>query len=253
MKILVSNDDGVNAPGLEILAKALSEIAEITVVAPDRDKSAASSSLTLDAPLRIVRQSNGFYAVNGTPTDAVHLAVTGWLEEHPDMVIAGINMGANLGDDVLYSGTVACAMEGRFLGYPAMAISLVSPVKECRFFSTAAQVACLILKKLIKDPLSKDTILNINVPDLPLSEIKGLQVTRLGHRHLAENIIKAEDPRGHPIYWIGPAGSEQDAGPGTDFYAINQGMVSITPIKIDMTDYRAMEDLSNWSKEIKIL
>jgi 5'-nucleotidase len=252
MKILLSNDDGVNAPGLEILAKAISEIAEITVVAPDRDKSAASNSLTLDAPLRVTRQANGFYAVNGTPTDAVHLAITGWLEEHPDMVIAGINMGANLGDDVLYSGTVAGAMEGRFLGYPAMAISLVSPIKECLHLETAAKVACLLLQQLINDPLPKETILNVNVPDLPLNEIKGFEVTRLGHRHLAEPIIRMEDPRGYPIYWIGPAGSEQDAGPGTDFYAINQGRVSITPIKIDLTDYRAMENISSWTKGIKI-
>src|SRR5579872_5495333 len=183
MRILLSNDDGVNAPGLEILAKALADFATITVVAPDRDKSAASNSLTLDTPLRIVRQANGFFAVNGTPTDAVHLAITGWLDEHPDMVITGINMGANLGDDVLYSGTVAGAMEGRFLGYPAMAISLVSPAKECRHFDTAATVARVLLQRLIAEPLPKETILNVNVPDIPLSQLKGFQVARLGYRH----------------------------------------------------------------------
>ncbi len=250
MKILVSNDDGVHAPGLALLAQALSAIAEVTVVAPDRDRSAASNSLTLDRPLRIKKQPNGFYAVTGTPTDSVHLAITGWLDQHPDMIVAGINAGANLGDDVLYSGTVACAMEGRFLGYPAMAVSLVHQSKEDCHYETAAKVAGMLIKQLLALPLPKDTILNVNVPNKPWREIKGFQVTRLGHRHLAEQIITETDPYGHPIYWIGPAGKEQDAGPGTDFYAVNQSYVSITPIKIDLTDHQAMENISNWSNNL---
>lgn len=250
MRVLLSNDDGVNAPGLAILASVLSTIAEITVVAPDRDRSAASNSLTLDLPLRIAKQPNGFFAVNGTPADSVHLAITGWLDQHPDMIVAGINSGANLGDDVLYSGTVAAAMEGRFLGYPAMAVSLVNDTNhiksEITHFDSAAEIALFLMQKLLKDPLPRETILNVNVPDRPLNEIKGIKVTRLGHRHLAEKVIESVDARGKPIYWIGPAGKEQDAGPGTDFHAINQGYISITPIKTDLTDYKAMEDISVW-------
>ncbi len=258
MKILLSNDDGVNAPGLAVLAEALSILAHITVVAPERDRSAASNSLTLDMPLRIKQQPNGFYAVDGTPTDCVHLAITGWLEEHPDMVVAGINAGANLGDDILYSGTVAAAMEGRFMGYPAMAVSLVNqpnyaPSDNFKHYSTAGYIAKKLIETMLISPLPKDTILNVNVPDIPLAEIKGIQVTRLGHRHIAEKVIPSKDARNRPIYWIGPAGSEQDAGPGTDFFAVNQGYVSITPIKIDLTDYKAMDNISLWAKNISII
>jgi 5'-nucleotidase len=247
MRILLSNDDGVNAKGLAVLASSLAPFADITVVAPERDRSAVSNSLTLDMPLRITRQDNGFYAVSGTPADAVHLALTGYLDEHPDMIIAGINSNSNLGDDVLYSGTVAAAMEGRFLGYPAIAISMATTLPEGHHFVTAGHIACLLLKNLLAAPLPKDTILNVNVPDLSLDQIKGIQVTRLGHRHLAENVISSVDARGKPIYWIGPAGAEQDAGPGTDFYAVNQGYVSITPIKTDLTDYSALEPLKAWT------
>lgn len=250
LRLLLSNDDGVSAPGLVALADSLADIAHLTVVAPDRDRSAASNSLTLDLPLRIIRQSNGFYAVNGTPTDSVHLAITGWLDEHPDMIIAGINSGANLGDDVLYSGTVAAAMEGRFLGYPAMAISLVNDVyhlkHELVHYDSAAKIARLLLEKLLADPLPSQTILNVNVPDRPFSDIQGIKVTRLGHRHLAEKVVESVDARGKPICWIGPAGKEQDAGPGTDFHAINHGYVSITPIKTDLTDYKALDEISDW-------
>lgn len=253
MKILISNDDGVNAPGLAILASALSTVADITVIAPDRDRSAISSALTLDTPLRIQPQQNGFYAVNGTPTDCVHLAITGWLPEHPDMIVAGINRGSNLGDDVLYSGTVAAAMEGRFLGYPSMAISLVSSDKTYQHYATAATITIFLFKQLLQDPLPKDTLLNINVPDLPLSQIKGIKITRLGHRHLAEPIIKTTDPEEQPIYWIGPAGKEQDAGPGTDFYAVNNGFVSVTPIKTDLTDYAALEAIAKWTDKLKLV
>ncbi|MBS0287945.1 MAG: 5'/3'-nucleotidase SurE [Proteobacteria bacterium] len=255
MKILMSNDDGVHAPGLAILANAFKAMAEVIVVAPLNDKSAASNSLTLDMPLRVKKQPNGFYAIDGTPTDCVHLAITGWLEEHPDMVIAGINSGANLGDDVLYSGTVAAATEGRFLGYPAMAISLVNhpsnkPTQDFKYYDTAAKVATLLLKAILQNPLPKDTILNVNVPDKPFEDIKGFKVTRLGHRHLAEKMIPSVDARGNQIYWIGPAGAEQDAGPGTDFHAILNGYVSITPLKIDLTDYKALDNLAEWAKDL---
>lgn len=255
MKILVSNDDGVNAIGLATLVESLSHLADITVVAPERDRSAASNSLTLDMPLRIKKQANGFFSVDGTPTDCVHLAITGWLDTHPDMVIAGINAGANLGDDVLYSGTVAAAMEGRFMGYPAMAISLVSHCNHDSsigfvHFDTAALIAKQLLEKLISHPLPRDTILNVNVPDIELHQIKGIQVTRLGQRHLAEKVIESVDARGKPIYWVGPAGKEQDAGLGTDFYAVNHGFVSITPIKIDLTDYKAIDPLREWADSL---
>jgi len=246
MKILISNDDGVHAKGLAILVETLSLLAEVVVVAPDRDKSGASHSLTLDMPLRITRQLNGFFSVNGTPSDAVHLAIRGWLEPHPDMVISGINVGANLGDDVLYSGTVAAAMEGRFLGYPALAFSLVSKVDACQYYETAAKVAALLFAKLQNNPLPRKTILNVNVPDKPWHEIKGVKITRLGHRHLGKGVIKGKDPRGHPIYWIGPSSQGEDVGEGTDFHAISEGYVSVTPLKIDLTDHEALEKVSHW-------
>ncbi len=257
MKILISNDDGYSAPGIIALAAALKDLAQVTVIAPERDRSAASNSLTLDSPLRVKQHPNGFYSIDATPTDCVHLAITGWLDEHPDMIVSGINAGANLGDDVLYSGTVAAAMEGRFLGYPSMAVSLVGhpshiPSYEMTHFETAAHVAKIVLETIMAKPLAKDTILNINVPDRPIAELKGLQITRLGHRHLAEKMIPGKDPRGRTIYWIGPAGTEQDAGPGTDFHAVINGYVSITPIKIDLTDYKAMDGLSDWAKHIKL-
>lgn len=244
MRILLSNDDGYFAPGLNILAEALAPLAQITVVAPERNRSGASNSLTLDRPLWVRQAHNGFYFVNGTPTDCVHLALTGLLDREPDMVFAGINHGANLGDDVLYSGTVAAATEGRFLGLPAVAISLVG--SNPRHFDTAAQVAATLLQKIQNQPLPQDTLLNVNVPDLPLAAIKGYQVTRLGARHKAEAVIRDSDPRGHTIYWVGPPGSEQDAGPGTDFDAIKNGYVSITPLQLDLTRYERMETLNNW-------
>lgn len=250
MRILVSNDDGVHAPGLAVLAESLAPFAEIIVVAPDRDRSAASNSLTLDVPLRLKQQPTGFYAINGTPTDGVLIAIRGWLEKPPDMVVSGINSGANLGDDVLYSGTVAAAMEGRFLGFPAIAISLVTSPRAYSHYATAGKIASRLLKNLLHNPLPKDTILNVNVPNKPIEEIKGFQVTRLGHRHIAEEVIATQDPRNDPIYWIGPAGKEEDGGPGTDFYAISQGYVSITPLTIDLTDHRAIDPLAVWAKEL---
>lgn len=250
MKILVSNDDGVHAPGLAFLAQSLGQIADVTVVAPDRNRSGVSNSLTLEHPLRIVTASNGFNSVNGTPTDCVHLAVTGFLKETPDMVVSGINEGANLSDDVLYSGTVAAATEGRFLGLPSIAISLSGP--RCEHYDTAAQIAKLLVKQLASTPLTFDTILNVNVPDLPFSELRGIQVTRLGTRHIAEPTIKALDPRGRRIYWVGQPGPEQDAGPGTDFYAVNSGYVSVTPLHLDLTHYKVMDELSNWVLPMQI-
>lgn len=250
MKILVSNDDGFLAPGINALVKVLKEIGEVTVVAPDRNRSGASNSLTLDNPLRTIMGENGFISVNGTPTDCVHLAVTGLLTEMPDIVVSGINEGSNLSDDVLYSGTVAAATEGRFLGLSAIAVSLAGP--KCEHYETAAQVAKQLVLKLRKDPLPKDTILNVNVPDLPLSEIRGFQVTRLGTRHIAEPTIKAVDPRGRKIYWVGQPGPEEDAGPGTDFYAVHTGYVSITPLHLDLTHYKVFEQLAGWVKLLEM-
>jgi 5'-nucleotidase len=250
MKILISNDDGFLAPGIKQLAKALAEIAEITVVAPDRNRSGASNSLTLDNALRTTTADNGFISVNGTPTDCVHLAVTGLLNEMPDIVVSGINEGSNLGDDVLYSGTVAAATEGRFLGLPAMAISLAGP--DCQHYETAAHIAKILVLRMNHDKPPADTILNVNVPDLPLSDIRGFQVTRLGTRHISEPTIKETDPRGRKIYWIGKPGLEQDAGPGTDFHAVNAGYVSITPLQVDLTHYKVFEQLAGWVDSIKL-
>jgi 5'-nucleotidase len=246
MKILLSNDDGYQAKGIICLAQALQTCAELTVVAPDRDRSGASNSLTLDNPIRAIRMENGFIRVDGTPTDCVHLAITGLLEEEPDMVISGINSGANLGDDVIYSGTVAAAMEGRFLGFPAMAVSLVWEGNG--HYETAARVVLDLIDRLRGDPLPADTILNVNVPDRPWDALAGFQATRLGQRHKAEPVVKSIDPRGRTIYWVGPSGAEQDAGPGTDFYAVRRGYVSVTPIQVDLTRYSALDKVASWLK-----
>lgn len=244
MRILVSNDDGVTAPGIRALAKELAEVAEIEVVAPDRNRSGASNSLTLTRPVRIYKTDNGYYSVEGTPTDCVHISLTGFLESQMDMVVSGINDGANLGDDVLYSGTVAAAMEGRYLGLPAIAISMVG--HNIQHYDTGAVIARQLVTRLRKQSLPSQTILNVNIPDLPLNEIKGFQVTRLGSRHNAEPVIEEQDPRGRPIYWIGPPGMEADAGPGTDFDAVNQGYISITPLHLDMTHYKLFDQLAGW-------
>ena len=249
MRILVSNDDGYQAPGLRCLVKALKTVAEITVVAPDRNRSGASNSLTLDAPLRVQQAESGFYYVNGTPTDCVHLAITGLLDREPDMGIAGINSGAILGDDVIYSGTVAAAMEGRFMGLPAIAVSLSGHAFQ--HFQTAADVVLKLLVMMGQNPLPADTILNVNVPDLPSNSITGIAATRLGNRHRAEPVIKAADPRGLPVYWVGPAGPEQDAGEGTDFFAIRSGQVSVTPLQVDLTRHQTLVQLRDWLGAIK--
>jgi 5'-nucleotidase len=244
LRILISNDDGYLARGLRTLADALAEFASVTVVAPDRNRSGASNSLTLDSPLRVTQVADNVYFVNGTPTDCVHVAITGLLEHEPDMVVSGVNHGANLGDDVHYSGTVAAAMEGRFLGLPAIAVSLV--LGEHQEFGAAAGVAADLIRRLVDDPLPRDTILNVNVPDLPAGSPLPLEVTRLGFRHKSEPVIKASDPKGEPIYWIGPAGGGQDAGQGTDFDAVSRSRVSVTPIKVDLTDHDRIEPLREW-------
>ncbi len=244
MKILLSNDDGYQAEGLAALALALSDMAELTIVAPDRNQSGASHSLTLETPLRVARTRDGIYYVNGTPTDCVHLAITGLLDHEPDMVIAGINHGANLGDDVLYSGTVAAAVEGRFLGLPAIAVSLAGQNPRC--FDTAGQAIRTLLQRLQQESLSSDTVLNVNVPDVPFADITGFEATRLGYRHRSEPVVETTDPKGRPVFWVGAAGAGQDAGPGTDFHAIEQRRVSVTPLHFDLTQHTAIAALSKW-------
>lgn len=247
MKILLANDDGYRATGLRCLKEALTGIAPLTVVAPDRNRSGASNSLTLDMPLRVKRAADDtWYVINGTPTDCVHLAITGLFDEEFDMVVSGVNDGANLGDDVLYSGTVAAAIEGRFLGLPTIAVSLVPENGRNQHFEAAAQIARQLVERLLSAPLHQSTILNVNVPDRPLSDIKGIQATRLGYRHRAEGVVKATDPRGRSIYWIGAAGPGQDAGPGTDFHAVANGYVSVTPLQVDLTRHGAIEGLRAW-------
>ena len=244
MKILVSNDDGYLARGINALAEALSVIADVTVVAPDRNHSGASNSLTLHSPLRVHKVEEKRYFVNGTPSDCVHLALSGFLDEDPDIVVSGINHGANLGDDVIYSGTVAAAMEGRFLGLPAIAVSLVG--RHASHFDTAARVAADLVTKLQTDPLPNDIMLNVNVPDVAFDELTGLESTRLGFRHRSEPLVKQKDPHGRSIYWIGPAGEGQDAGAGTDFEAIERRAVAVTPIKVDLTRHEMLPNLKDW-------
>jgi 5'-nucleotidase len=244
LRILVSNDDGYRAEGLDRLAAALRPLAAITVMAPDRNRSGASNSLTLDVPLRVSSYGEDMYYVGGTPTDCVHLAISGFFDYQHDMVVSGINDGANLGDDVLYSGTVAAAVEGRFLGLPTLAVSLV--VREGRHFDTAARVASELVRRLMHSPLDASMILNVNVPDLPYEQLRGLRVTRLGHRHRSEAVLRAEDPRGRPVYWVGPAGEGADAGEGTDFAAVADGWVSVTPLQVDLTRHSALADVDEW-------
>ncbi len=244
MKILLSNDDGYFAEGLSVLTEVLEKVADIVVVAPDQDRSGSSNSLTLNQPLRISELATNRFKVDGTPSDCVHLALTGYLKKEPDLVISGINHGANLGDDVIYSGTVAAAMEGRFLGLPSIAVSLVG--RNFKYFKTAAHVVVDLVQKIKHAPLSSDVVLNLNVPDIPLSDLKGIKATRLGSRHKSKKNLKDVDPYGRTIYWIGPAGKENDAGNGTDFDAINQGFASITPLRVNLTRKSALKDLSNW-------
>jgi len=246
LKILVSNDDGFRATGIRLLREALATLAEVTVVAPDRNKSGASNSLTLDVPLRVFEAEPGVYFVPGTPTDCVHLAISGLFDFEHDMVVSGVNDGPNLGDDVLYSGTVAAAVEGRFLGLPTIAVSLCTTSTGGGHFETGAEVARLLVARLLEEPLQATLILNVNVPDVPFGQLKGFRPSRLGYRHRSAPVMRAQDPRGRPVYWVGPAGQEQDAGPGTDFDTIAQGYVSVTPLQVDLTRHGALPELGRW-------
>ncbi len=248
MKVLISNDDGVFAPGLAAIAEVLQRYHETEVVAPDRNRSGASNSLTLDRPLEAFRHDSGFIGVNGTPTDCVHLGTSRIFEIEPEIVVSGINAGANMGDDVLYSGTVAAATEGRHLKYPPIAVSVAS--HHPKHFETAAEVVRLLLQGIHRVNLAPRTVLNVNVPDLPLDKLQGIHVTRLGHRSLADAPVKVTDPRGIERYWIAGVGEVLDREPGTDFFAIEQGCVSITPLQIDMTQYDAMDNLGTWLEDI---
>lgn len=250
MKILVSNDDGYRAEGLACLRRALAALAEVTVVAPDRNRSGAGNSLTLDVPLRLHLAEAGVYFVAGTPTDCVHLGISGALEGEFDMVASGINDGANLGDDVLYSGTVAAAIEGRFLGLPTLAFSLCTSAEGERRFDTAARVAEALVAALLRRPLDPSLILNVNVPDRPFERLAGFRSTRLGFRHRSERVVPARDPRGNAVYWIGPAGEANDVGEGTDFRAVADGYVSVTPLSIDFTRHAALPDVSRWLAQL---
>lgn len=244
MHFLLSNDDGYLAPGLEALADSVSALGEITVVAPDRNRSGASNSLTLDSPLYVKTARNGFHYINGTPTDCVHLAITGLLDQEPDMVISGINSGANLGDDVLYSGTVAAAMEARFLGRPALAVSLIG--ENPTHYDTAAKVVVDLIENLLKRSFRSDLLLNINIPDLSYDALGAWEVTRLGNRHKSEPAVKMKDPKGRDIFWVGAVGEGNDAGPGTDFNAVARNNISITPLQVDLTRYSLLDDVSRW-------
>ena len=244
MRILLSNDDGYFAPGLAALAEAMHGMGDVTVVAPERNRSGASNSLTLDRPLHLRQAHNDFYYVNGTPTDCVHLAVTGMLEHEPDMVVSGVNLGPNMGDDTIYSGTVAAAMEGFLLGVPSIAVSLAS--FEGRHFATAARVARELAERFLARPFGVPALLNMNVPDVPYDTLAGIRNTRLGRRHKAEPVVKQVSPRGETVYWVGAAGAAADAGEGTDFHAVENGWVSVTPLQIDLTDTANIEGLREW-------
>lgn len=244
MRILLSNDDGYFSPGITLLAESLKGFGEIVVVAPERDRSGASNSLTLDRPLSLRRAPNGFYFVNGTPTDCVHLAVTGMLDPLPDMIVSGINHGANMGDDTIYSGTVAAATEGYLLGIPAIAVSLAGHAAS--HFETAGRVVQDLVSRFLENPIREPVLLNVNVPDLPYEELKGMLVTRQGKRHKAESVVKVTTPRNETMYWIGAAGAAQEAGPGTDFHAVAAGFVSITPLQIDLTHRQQLSRIESW-------
>jgi 5'-nucleotidase len=244
MKILLSNDDGYFAPGLSVLAAHIAQLAEITVVAPERNRSGASNSLTLDRPLSVKKAANGFFYVNGTPTDCVHIALTGLMDEMPDMVISGINDGANMGDDTIYSGTVAAAMEGYLLGIPSIALSMSQ--HNATHFETAAKVAVELIQHYQKHGFTSPTLLNVNVPDIPYHELQGRVVTRLGKRHKAEPVVQLKTPRNETVYWVGAAGAPNDGGPGTDFYAVANKQVSISPIQVDLTNHQQLTEINDW-------
>lgn len=246
MRILLSNDDGYFAPGLAALYDALSGLGDVVVVAPEQNRSGASNSLTLDRPLFLKKAASGFYFVNGTPTDCVHLAVTGMLDDLPDIIVSGINNGANMGDDTIYSGTVAAATEGFLLGIPSIAISLTS--FEGSNYEAAALVARELVERFIRNPVKEPVLLNVNVPDIPYAELKGMEVTRLGRRHKAEAVVKTVSPRNETVYWVGATGAAADAGAGTDFNAVERGWVSITPLQIDLTHTAQLPAVRQWMK-----
>ncbi|UCG98765.1 MAG: 5'/3'-nucleotidase SurE [Burkholderiales bacterium] len=244
MRILVANDDGYLAPGLAALADRMRNLGEVLVIAPESNHSGASNSLTLSRPLTVREASNGFLYVNGTPTDCVHVALTGLLPERPDLVVSGINNGQNMGDDTIYSGTVAAAMEGYLFGVPSIAFSQVE--KGHAHLDGAAQIAAEVVERFVSDPLTGPILLNVNIPNRPRDELRGMQVTRLGKRHHSEPVIRAANPHGEPIYWIGAAGVAKDAGPGTDFHAVENGYVSITPLQIDLTQVSQIDTVRRW-------
>jgi 5'-nucleotidase len=244
MRILLSNDDGYFAPGILALAEALDGLGEIVVVAPEQNRSGASNSLTLDRPVSLKQAANGFYFVNGTPTDCVHLAVTGMLDYLPDIIVSGINQGANMGDDTIYSGTVAAATEGFLLGIPSIALSLTS--FEGNHFATAGRIARELVERFFHDPIPQPVLLNVNVPDIPYADLSGTEVTRLGRRHKAEPVVRMRSPRNDTVYWVGAAGAAAEAGPGTDFNAIERGCVSITPLQVDLTHTAQLQAIANW-------
>jgi 5'-nucleotidase len=251
MHILVSNDDGYLAEGIRKLNSALGSLAQTTIVAPDRNRSGASNSLTLDVPLRVFQSEAGVhYVTGGTPTDCVHIAISGYFDFEFDLVCAGINDGANLGDDTLYSGTVAAAIEGRFLGLPTVAFSLCMEPDSGRNFDAAARVANTIVARLLEQPLERGITLNVNIPDLPYEQLRGIKATRLGGRHRSKPIVPVQDPKGKRMYWIGPSGTGQDAGEGTDFHAIANAYVSVTPLQIDLTRHSALPKLADWLKPL---
>ncbi|MFM7283638.1 MAG: 5'/3'-nucleotidase SurE [Betaproteobacteria bacterium] len=248
MRILVSNDDGYFSPGIAALAQAMRSFGEVTVVAPEADRSGASNSLTLDRPLYVRRSSQGFYYVNGTPTDCVHVAVTGFLDHRPDLVVSGINNSANLAEDTLYSGTVAAAMEGYLLGLPAIAFSLAS--RSFEHLETAVAVAQQVVGRLIDQPFAKARLLNVNIPSVPIGELQGYELTRLGRRHVAQPVETAVSPRGETVYWVGPPGGQREAGPGTDFHALNQSRVSVTPLQVDLCDTDGFQEVGPWLEKM---
>jgi len=250
MRILISNDDGYLAPGITALADALAAIADIVVVAPEGNRSGASNSLSLDRPLSVTKAGNGYYFVNGTPTDCVHIALTGMLDTLPDLVVSGINNGQNMGDDTLYSGTVAAAIEGRFLGLPTVAFSLCLEPESGRHFASAARVAHALIARLLASPLERGMTLNVNIPDVPFDELKGIRATRLGGRHRSKPIVPTQDPKGRTVYWIGPSGDGQDAGEGTDFHAVAEGYVSVTPLQTDLTRHASLDGLREWLRPL---
>jgi 5'-nucleotidase len=244
LRILVSNDDGYLAPGLQALVDVARRFGDVTVVAPEQNHSGASNSLTLARPLNVSQAANGYYFINGTPTDCVHVALTGLLDPLPDLVLSGINNGQNMGDDTLYSGTVAAAMEGHLFGIPSIAFSLVD--KGWAHLDGAAHWAGLLLQRYLKAPLPRSLLLNVNLPNLPAAEVRGWVGTRLGKRHPSEPVIRATNPRGEPIYWIGAAGDAREAGEGTDFHAVAEGFVSVTPLQVDLTDHQRLPQWRDW-------